>query len=1173
MKKDVSSPSFEKIKIIKLGICAMPKKVNSKHMKNILDNFEKFEEFKIIIFTEDIIFKQEIENWPIVDSLIIFFSDGFPYTKALKYINLRKPFLVNDFEIQKVFWNREKVLRMLEEENIPIPSHIIIDRGDEINNEKENNSRDLNTSYEKEEKVKTYKMEINELIKNENKMNNVRKKMSVQNIEKEVIKMENEKKEKINKKLGMNNNITDNINIKNKNNSIEKSDENDELIEFDDHIEYKGKKLYKPFVEKPFNGDDHDIYIYYPTNLGGGQKRLFRKTKEYSSLYFPNLNKIRRDKSYIYEEFLPSDGFDVKIYTIGPDNTHAEARKSPTLDGKVNRSSDGKEIRYPINLTPKEKEIAKKIVLKFKQNICGFDILRCQGNSYVCDVNGFSFVKGNEQYYRDCTDFIRKLIKQRINYETNELNNNLSKESSENSSTTILQNVGLQNKEEKLISQKEVLRTIIAVFRHADRSPKEKMKLIIENEEFLSLFDEFGEKSNKNKKKEIKLKKPNELKRVLQIANNFLENNKDKKFSLGLDNFYTKIFQIKMVLEQKINFDGLTRKIQLKPLKFSEITDKDGNKINKITQALMILKWGGSLTHAGIEQARQLGNKFLSKLYPFYQNKLGGLLRLHSTYRHDLKCYSADEGRCLKTAASFLKGLLNLDGPIIPIISSMVRSDEDVNKILDDSESIQEFKGKIKEKLSECLNYDGEIKDKFYSLFSKESIFPLDDFKKENDIKIKEEDEKIEINDVFNEIQVNKNLQNEFNNINMDENNNEKEKEKECKIIENNQFNELLDKIGNPLKRLKHILHLMKNVIKNIQSFLPNEEDSSTYFITDKSQILKREYDNYHKKKLIEKILGEGINDIKNSTPMVRKLSEVEYFTSYNDNQEENSDKKDNKENDIYEKDTIDTLNETNFDCKDENIVLIYKRYAKLKSEFFNIKKNLFDISKIPDIYDNIKFDIIHNKDLMNNSSYELYDEISLLANFVMPFEYGITNDIKLKIGLKIIKPLLKKMYSDLIDINSSNLDKDNDNNVEKEDKNWSGLDQTKVNKNEIKEPERYVKSRLYFTCASHMYALLNIISYAYYSSSNKKYKQSYEKLKNIFDLDYCSHIIFRLFENLNVETSSPKRYRLEILMSPGSNEDPRKANKEHLIEVSPWIFLNKNLNLGQIKEVLNKFN
>jgi hypothetical protein len=24
----------------------------------------------------------------------------------------------------------------------------------------------------------------------------------------------------------------------------------------------------------------------------------------------------------------------------------------------------------------------------------------------------------------------------------------------------------------------------------------------------------------------------------------------------------------------------------------------------------------------------------------------GGLLRLHNTYRHDLKCYTSDEGRC-----------------------------------------------------------------------------------------------------------------------------------------------------------------------------------------------------------------------------------------------------------------------------------------------------------------------------------------------------------------------------------------------------------------------------------------------------------------------------------------------------------------------------------------------
>jgi inositol hexakisphosphate/diphosphoinositol-pentakisphosphate kinase len=84
MKRNGSCPSLEKINKIKLGICAMEKKVKSSHMKNILDNFNTFEEFKIIIFTEEIIFKKEIEHWPIVDASIIFFSEGFPLNKGLK---------------------------------------------------------------------------------------------------------------------------------------------------------------------------------------------------------------------------------------------------------------------------------------------------------------------------------------------------------------------------------------------------------------------------------------------------------------------------------------------------------------------------------------------------------------------------------------------------------------------------------------------------------------------------------------------------------------------------------------------------------------------------------------------------------------------------------------------------------------------------------------------------------------------------------------------------------------------------------------------------------------------------------------------------------------------------------------------------------------------------------
>jgi len=74
--------------------------------------------------------------------------------------------------------------------------------------------------------------------------------------------------------------------------------------ETDDYIMLDGKKMKKPIVEKPFAGDDHNIYIYYSKDKGGGCRKLFRKVKNKSSSFFADINTIRRDGSYCYEQFI-----------------------------------------------------------------------------------------------------------------------------------------------------------------------------------------------------------------------------------------------------------------------------------------------------------------------------------------------------------------------------------------------------------------------------------------------------------------------------------------------------------------------------------------------------------------------------------------------------------------------------------------------------------------------------------------------------------------------------------------------------------------------------------------------------------------------------------------------------------------------------------------------------
>jgi hypothetical protein len=73
-------------------------------------------------------------------------------------------------------------------------------------------------------------------------------------------------------------------------------------------------------------------------------------------------------------------------------------------------------------------------------------------------------------------------------------------------------------------------------------------------------------------------------------------------------------------------------------------------------------------------QAIRLGQQFRQDMYP--DSPGGGILRLHSTFRHDLKIKTSDEGRVMKTGAAFAKGLLELEGEIPPILVSLVHKEK-----------------------------------------------------------------------------------------------------------------------------------------------------------------------------------------------------------------------------------------------------------------------------------------------------------------------------------------------------------------------------------------------------------------------------------------------------------------------------------------------------------------
>lgn len=700
-----------------LGICAMDKKARSKPMAEILSRLDETV-LRVVFFGDELILQQPIEEWPVCHVLIAFFSKGYPLAKVKDYVALRNPLILNDLDTQELLQDRRKVYDLLQASGIDVPRHVFM-------------SRDGYRSTGKGDGVAP----------------------------------------------------------------------TGELLEYDDHIVVNGVTMHKPFVEKPVNAEDHNIAIYYPTSAGGGCKKLFRKIGNRSSEFYPDIHEVRRDGSYIYEEFVETQGTDVKMYTVGPEYGHAEARKSPAVDGKVERNADGKEVRFPVILTFREKEIARRIVLVFKQFVCGFDILRVQEGhavvSYVCDVNGWSFVKNSRKYYDDCAQILSEHIfallkpaalktfstldplvttsltlqddtgdcdasyvvepKRKRTFlsratrilqgepaecdeddhddarsaatplpvesahspprhhhddpllqaaatlmdgavPVREFPNNLTSEpaslaQSANSSLDGERTPIRRSRSTSLQGDlhREELRCVLAIVRHGDRTPKQKLKVKMTEPHIVGFFHKHV---GKNCQKELKVKAKAPMTEFLQVVKTTLA---DLEKSETNESVRHQLLHMRDILE-RWKIVGINRKLQIKPQKFEEYTDQNGEVKQRCTEVQLILKWGGNLTMLGEKQSINLGRRFRHEMYPDAHG--GGILRLHSTFRHDLKIKTSDEGRVMKTAAAFAKGLLELEGDLPPILVSLVHKEKGSLHMLDPSGNKE-----VKVELDECKEH------------------------------------------------------------------------------------------------------------------------------------------------------------------------------------------------------------------------------------------------------------------------------------------------------------------------------------------------------------------------------------------------------------------------------------------------------------------------------------
>ena len=194
---------------IKVGLCAMDKKVDGKPMKELMMRLlnqgtpqKPKPQLEFVKFGDDLLLNTPVDQWPECNCLIAFYSEGFPLAKAMDYAAMYPyMYLLNDLDVQNHLFDRRWMYKTCADHGIPTPRHVFCNRGED---------------------------ECGRLIE------------------------------------GMVAKPHCACGTCKPDCPFPPAWPSSTLEEHEDYIVVDGVKMEKPFVEKPASGEDHNVWIYYP---------------------------------------------------------------------------------------------------------------------------------------------------------------------------------------------------------------------------------------------------------------------------------------------------------------------------------------------------------------------------------------------------------------------------------------------------------------------------------------------------------------------------------------------------------------------------------------------------------------------------------------------------------------------------------------------------------------------------------------------------------------------------------------------------------------------------------------------------------------------------------------------------------------------------------------------